>query len=201
MKHNIKELIESQKILPILRGDDTDDMISKAKALYDGGIKIIELNSKSPEYFKMTYEISKFMTVISGGIITSIQAQNALDCGACGISSPIFQMNLVKLSKDKHVPFITSASTANEAYEVWKSRVPLVKIYPVTPLGGVLYIKDLLRPMPFLKVIPLGNVKLEEVPQYIEAGAISVGVGRDFYESFTYNEITNRAKKILERLK
>jgi len=201
MKHNIKELIESQKILPILRGDDTDDMISKAKALYDGGIKIIELNSKSPEYFKMTYEISKFMTVISGGIITSIQAQNALDCGACGISSPIFQMNLVKLSKDKHVPFIASASTANEAYEVWKSRVPLVKIYPVTPLGGVLYIKDLLRPMPFLKVIPLGNVKLEEVPQYIEAGAISVGVGRDFYESFTYNEITNRAKKILERLK
>ena len=201
MNYNIIELIEQQKVLPILRGDDTQDMINKAKALFDGGIKIVEINSKSPDYYKIIYEVSKFMTVTAGGIITSLQAQNALNCGAGAISSPIFQMNLVKLSKDKHVTFIACASTANEAYNVWKSRVPFVKIYPVTPLGGTLYIKDMLRPMPFLKVIPLGNVKLEEVPSYIEAGAISVGVGRDFYEGFNYNEITSRAKSIIERLK
>lgn len=201
MNYNIIELIEQQKVLPILRGDDAQDIINKAKALFDGGMKIVEINSKSPDYYKIIYEVSKFMAVTAGGIITSLQAQNALNCGAGAISSPIFQMNLVKLSKDKHVTFIASASTANEAYNVWKSRVPFVKIYPVTPLGGILYIKDMLRPMPFLKVIPLGNVKLEEVPSYIDAGAISVGVGRDFYEGFNYNEITSRAKSIIERLK
>lgn len=200
MNYNIIDLVETQKILPILRGDNTRDIIDKAQALVEGGIDVLEVNSQSPDYYRMIYEISKFSKVCAGGIISSIQAQNALDSGAVAVSSPIFQMNLVKFSKDKHIPLIASASTANEAYNAWKARVPFVKIYPVTPLGGVLYIKDLLRPMPFLKVIPLGNVKLNEIKQYIDAGAVSVGVGRDLYEGYTYREITDRTRDIIERL-
>ena len=37
-------------------------------------------------------------------------------------------------------------------------------------MGGAMYVEDLLRPMPFLQVLPQGNVKLEEVPDYIKAG-------------------------------
>ena len=49
--------------------------------------------------------------------------------------------------------------------------------------------------------MPMGNIKLEEVPQYIEAGAAAVGVGRDLYKGFNFSEITNRTKKIMQKLK
>ena len=54
--------------------------------------------------------------------------------------------------------------------------------------------------MPFLKVIPQGNVKLDEVPEYINAGAAAVGVGRHLTSADSYTEIALRTKKLLEKL-
>ena len=68
-------------------------------------------------------------------------------------------------------------------------------------MGGVLYVEDLLRPMPFLKVLPQGNVKVHEVIDYINAGAVAVGVGRDLYQGYNYSEITKRAETLVKQLK
>lgn len=201
MNKNLMEILGEEKIYPIIRSKNEQEVIDTAKALVDGGIKIIEINVESPEVYSAINEVSKFATVCAGGIITSLQAQTALNCGAQILSSPIFQMNLVKITKDRQVPFIAGASTPNEAYNAWKARIPLIKLYPVTAMGGVLYVEDILRPMPFLKILPQGNVKLNEVTSYIKAGAFAVGVGRDFYEGRTYSEITNRAKSIVAELK
>ena len=110
-------------------------------------------------------------------------------------------MNMVKISKNKRIPFIAGASTANEAYNAWKSRIPLIKLYPTDAMGGVKYIEDILRQMPFLNLMPMGNIKLNEVVTYIRAGASAVGVGRDFYLGFTPKEITARTKEILSEVK
>lgn len=64
-----------------------------------------------------------------------------------------------------------------------------------------MYVEDLLRPMPFLNIMPLGNVKLSEVTSYIKAGASVVGIGRDLYDGYSLSEITQRAKKIVTELK
>ena len=64
-----------------------------------------------------------------------------------------------------------------------------------------MYIEDLLRPMPFLNVMPLGNVKVDEIQSYINAGASVVGIGRDLYDGLSLSEITNRAKKVIKELK
>ena len=109
-------------------------------------------------------------------------------------------MNLVKLSKDLKIPYIAGTSTANEAYQAWKSRIELVKLYPVTALGGPLYVEDLLRPMPFLNIMAQGNVKLSEVKSYIDAGAAVVGVGRDIYEGYSYSDITARVQEAISKL-
>lgn len=201
MNKNLMEILGEEKIYPIIRSKNEQEVIDTAKALVDGGIKIIEINVESPEVYSAIKEVSKFANVCAGGIITSLQAQTALNCGAQILSSPIFQMNLVKITKDRQVPFIAGASTPNEAYNAWKARIPLIKLYPVTAMGGVLYVEDILRPMPFLKILPQGNVKLNEVTSYIKAGAFAVGVGRDFYEGHTYTEITNRARNIVAELK
>ncbi len=198
--NDLIELLSQEKVFPVLRSSDPKKTIDTAKAIVDGGLSILEVNIENPAIFGAIEEISKFATVCAGGIITSIQAQAAIDVGAQVISSPIFQMNMVKISKDKKVPFIAGTSTANETYDAWKARVPLVKTYPITQLGGTTYLENMLRPMPFLNVLPLGSVKLSEIQAYLDAGAIAVGVGRDLCEGYSLGEITVRTRKIVEEL-
>ena len=201
MTKNLIQLLAEEKIFPIIRSNDPQKAIGIAKALIDGGIKVLEINVENPKIFSAIEEISKYANVCAGGIITSMQADASILSGAKILSSPIFSMNLLKLSKDKRIPFIAGTSTANEAYNAWKARIPLIKIYPITAMGGAMYVEDLLRPMPFLNIMPLGNVKLEEVRSYIDAGAKAVGVGRDLYDGYSYSEITARAKKVIKELK
>lgn len=201
MQENLIKKISKEKIYPIIRCSDAQSAIDTANALIEGGIKVLEINVENASLYQAIHEVSKNATVAAGGIITAQQAITAVDSGAEIISSPIFQMNMVKISKDKQIPLIACASTANEAYDAWKARVPLIKIFPAKALGGVLYIEDLLRPMPFLNIMPSGNILLEEVPDYIKAGAVAVGVGRSFYENSTLSEITKKAKDVIEKLK
>ena len=201
MTENLIKIISDEKIFPIIRCKDEKRTVEIAKALHAGGINVLEINIENPSIYSAIKEVSSFMHVCAGGIITSLQAYAAVKSGAQGISSPIFSMNLVRLSKDKGIPYIAGTSTANEAYAAWKARTPLIKLYPISALGGAMYLEDLLRPMPFLNILPLGNVKLDEVKLYIKAGAKAVGVGRDFYDGFTLQEITDRAKRIVEDLR
>lgn len=201
MSENYIEIIKQDKLFPIIRTKEPEEAIEISKALVEGGIRILEINVENPTLYKAIAEISKFATVCAGGIITSMQADAAFECGAKMIASPIFQMNMVKITKNKRVPFIAGASTANEAYIAWKSRIPLIKLYPADAMGGVQYIEDILRQMPFLSLMPMGNIKLSQAVTYIKAGATAVGIGRDFYQGFTPKEITSRTKEIMKEVK
>ncbi|MBO5447637.1 hypothetical protein J6A34_09045 [bacterium] len=201
MNINLIEKLKENKVLPIIRSGNKQDVIDTVRALVDGGLDMMEVNVENTDVFRAIEEISSEAIICAGGIITSIQAKAAMDAGAKVISSPIFQTNLLKISKDKQVPFIAGTSTANEAYNAWKCRIPVVKIYPITAMGGVQYIENLLRPMPFLNIIPQGNVQLNEIQSYINAGAIAVGVGRQLTKSESYSEITKRTKLLLEQIR
>ena len=201
MSDNYIQMIAEDKIYPIIRTADAEFAIQTAKALTDAGIRTVEINVEHPSVYEAIKEVSKFANVCAGGIITSLQADAAFESGAVMFSSPIFQMSLIKISKNKRVQFIAGATTANEAYNAWKSRIPLIKIFPTNAMGGVRYIEDILRQMPFLKLMPMGNIKLNEVVTYIKAGAVAVGVGRDFYQGFEPKAITARTRDIIKEIK
>jgi len=195
------EIMKSQRIFPVLRGHDKKKTVANAKALAKAGLEIIEINVDSPEIFEAIEEVSSDLIVCAGGIITALQAEVAFQAGAKVFSSPIFQANLLKISKSSKIPYIAGTTTANEAYEAWKSRIPLIKLYPITAMGGTMYLEDILRPMPFLNLMPAGNIKLSEVKDYINTGAVAVGVGRDIYEGSTPEQITARMHNFLKELK
>lgn len=201
MNINLIDKLSANKVLPIIRSNNVQNVIDTAHAIIEGGLDIIEITVENPQIFNAIQVLSKDAIICAGGIITSIQAQIAIDNGARIISSPIFQQNLVKVSKDKQVPLIAGTSTANEAYSAWKARIPLVKIYPAKAMGGADYIENLLRPMPFLNLIPQGEVEIDEIPEYIKAGAIAVGIGRNLTNASSYTEITGKVKRISELLK
>ena len=198
---NPMQILKEDKIYPIIRCSDRQKSVDIAKALIEGGIRVMEINLENSTIYEAIEEVSRDAIVCAGGVITSTQATLAFNSGAKIFSSPIFQINLIKISKNIGIPFIAGASTPNEAYNAWKARVPVIKIFPTSDMGGVNYVHDILRQMPFLNLMPLGGIKLEEVTDYIKLGVIAVGVGRDFYDGYSFSEITKRAKEIKEKLK
>ncbi|MBQ8847371.1 MAG: hypothetical protein IJ003_00325 [Candidatus Gastranaerophilales bacterium] len=191
--------IKNQKIYGIIREDDAQKAYEIARAYIEGGIKFIELNSP----LEVTQKISKFDNVIisQGGIITTAQAHKALEAGAKIISSPIFQTNLVRFASCYKAFLIPSVTTPNEAYNAWRSRMPLIKIYPVAEMGGVEYIREMVKPMPFLNLLPCGFVKIDEIQGYLKAGALAVGVGREFYGKDNYKDIVQTIKTTMEMVR
>ena len=201
MKINLIDALKKNKIFPIIRNTDSEEILRIAKALIAGGLKIIEINVGNSKTYNAIEKLSQDAIICAGGIITSVQAQIAIDCGAKIISSPVYSTSLVKISKDRQIPFIAGTSTANEAYQAWQARVPVVKVFPAAALGGFDYIKNILRPMPFLNVIAQGDIKLNEVKAYLDAGALAVGIGRNLIAGFSCEEITQRTKQLLDSLK
>lgn len=192
----ILEEIKNKKIYGIIREDDPEYSYEIARAYVEGGIKFIELNCP----VEVTKKVSQLDNVViaQGGIITTKQAHNALENGATIISSPIFQTNLVRLASCYKVFLIPSVTTPNEAYNAWKARMPLIKIYPVAEMGGVQYIEDLMKPMPFLNLLPCGFVKIDEIEGYLKAGSAAIGIGRELYAKNSYSEIVKTVKNVME---
>ena len=196
----IIDVIEKEKIYGIIREDDEKKAIEIASAYIDGGIKVIELNCP----LNATKEISskyKDIIIAQGGVITTQQAHKALEMGAKIISSPIFQTNLVRFSSCYQAFLIASVATPNEAYSAWQSRIPLIKVYPAAEMGGVEYIRELVKPMPFLNLLPCGFVKIEEIIPYLKAGAKAVGIGRELYAKTSYDEIVETARDVVEMVR
>lgn len=201
MSENYFEIIAEDRVYPIIRDKDPERTLETAQALINGGIRLLEINVETPAIYEVIKEVSKSAIVCAGGIITSTQADYAFKSGAQLFASPIFQTSMVKISKNLRIPFVAGTTTANEAYNAWKSRIQLIKIFPAEAMGGVQYIESILRQMPFLNLMPTGDIKLNNVVSYLNAGAAAVGVGRDFYCGFTPKEITQRAKEILIEVK
>lgn len=202
MKSNIIQEIAKNKIYAIVRTGSSDEALRISEALIAGGINIIEVASEHFSLIKAVKELSAIegTSVLAGGIITSIQAQEAINANAKMLVSPILQLNLVKLSTCYKIPLMATTTTPNETYKAWKYRVPLTKVFPTQAMGGVLYIKDLLRPMPFLNIVVAGGIRIDNFTDYIKAGVIAVGIGRDFYENLTPAEITKKAKLAISKL-
>ncbi|MCM1264595.1 MAG: bifunctional 4-hydroxy-2-oxoglutarate aldolase/2-dehydro-3-deoxy-phosphogluconate aldolase [Candidatus Gastranaerophilales bacterium] len=201
MNKNLIQMLSEEKLYPIIRQKDASKAEDIANALIDGGVKILEINVENSKIYDVISNVSKRATVCAGSIITTWQANAAFNAGAKMFSSPIFQMNMVKISKNIGVPFIAGATTANEAYNAWKARIPMIKIFPTTALGGVQYIEDILRQMPFLNILPMGNIRVDEISSYLEAGAVAVGIGRDLCDCDNLNEITAKTKQIFESIR
>lgn len=200
---NVIQKIIDEKVHAVIRVGDPERVIEIATALSEAGVKTIEIVIQNPEIIDVIHYLNSTedLTIMAGGIITQRQAQTVLNAGASVIVSPIFQMNLVRICQSNKKPLIMTATTPNEAYSAWKARTPLIKIYPTKPMGGAMYIEDMLRAMPFLNVIATGNINIEDVPQYLKAGASAVGIGRSLYKDASPSEIKRRATRMLELAK
>ncbi len=201
MQNPINEIID-KKIIAVIRAQTHQEAIEKATAMIRGGIKVFEITVENGYILPAISNLrdNNNVTVMAGGIITSERAGEAIESGAQAIISPVLQGSLTKYCLSKRIAHIATVSTPNEAYTAWKSRIPLIKIFPAKPMGQVEYIEDLLRPMSFLKLIPTGGISLDDCTEYLKVGAVAVGLGRCLYKDATLKEITERSKYVISKL-
>lgn len=196
------ESIYKNKIVAVIRAEEPAEAIEKVQAMTESGIRVFEVTVEKGIMLDAVERLRKSadITVMAGGVITSMRAMEAIQSGAQIIVSPVFQGSLLKFCLGMKTPHIATVSTPNEAYNAWKSRIPVIKIFPAKSMGEVEYIEDILRPMPFLNLMPSGGITIEDFDKYLKVGAVAVGLGRTLYKGASIKEIKERAKYVTEKL-
>ena len=190
------------KIVAVIRAEEPREALEKARVMREAGIKVFEITVEKGCMLPALGEIKALgdTVVMAGGVITALRAQEAVENGAQLIVSPVFQSGLAKYCLGNKIAHIATVSTPNEAYNAWKARIPIIKIFPAKPMGRIEYIEDMLRPMPFLNLMPSGGISLEDFKDYLDAGAVAVGMGRCLYKNASLEEIKERARYVLQAL-
>ncbi|HEX7902177.1 MAG TPA: bifunctional 4-hydroxy-2-oxoglutarate aldolase/2-dehydro-3-deoxy-phosphogluconate aldolase [Planctomycetota bacterium] len=172
------ETLYAEKIVVVLREKDPDLVRAKARAVYDGGLRVQEVTWTTPKAAELIKEFSKAgLGIIGAGTILELpDAKKAVAAGAKFLVSPVFTKAVAAYAKSKKIPYLPGCATAQECYTAWKAGCRPIKVFPAPTLGGPEFIRRLLAPMPFLELLPT-LIKVEEIPAYLAAGAKAVGIG------------------------
>ena len=142
----------------------------------------ITMNSKNAiQIIKKLSENNPDMNFGAGTVCTINDLKTALNSGASFIVSPILDLQVMSYCKVRDIPIFPGAFTPLEVYNAYKLGATAVKIFPATQLGPT-YIKDILNPLNYLKLLPTGGVSVDNVELFFKAGAIGVGMGSSLFD-------------------
>ncbi len=178
------DTILEARMVAILRLDDLSTAIPMAESLFNAGIRALEFtltNSNTPAVVRRirneSQDILSGNAVIGIGSVRSLEeAKIAIDSGAQFVVSPITSIPIIDYCKQNKVAVCPGAYTPTEIAMSWDAGADIVKVFPARNLGAQ-YIRDVLAPMPYLKLMPTGGVDLDTIASYFAAGAVAVGIG------------------------
>jgi 2-dehydro-3-deoxyphosphogluconate aldolase / (4S)-4-hydroxy-2-oxoglutarate aldolase len=180
----IKNLVARHRLVAIIRLDDLSNAVEISQALLDGGVYLQEYTLSNPAALDAIRTVRKQLPVFDsdeaaiglGSVRNLNEAEQALDCGAQFIVTPITKVAVIERCRAANVPIMPGAYTPTEIAAAWDAGATFVKVFPARNLGPG-YIKDVLAPMPYLKLMPTGGIDLNNMSAYFSAGASAVGIG------------------------
>jgi 2-dehydro-3-deoxyphosphogluconate aldolase/(4S)-4-hydroxy-2-oxoglutarate aldolase len=103
-------------------------------------------------------------------------ATASIDAGAQFVVTPTTSPAVIRACVARGTPILSGALTPTEALTAHEAGASMVKLFPAR-FGGPQYLRDILAPLPFLRIVPTGGVGAENARAYIDAGAVAIGVG------------------------
>lgn len=174
------KIIKETKLIAILRNADPNNILPIVKTLYKAGVRAIEVTMNSPKALESIELISNEMkgkvVVGAGTVLDAESARLAILSGATFILSPTVNKDTIRMSKKYGAVSIPGALTPTEILEAYEYGGDIIKVFPTTTMGPE-YIKDLQGPLPHIPLLPTGGVDLNNVEDFIKAGAVGVGLG------------------------
>lgn len=183
MSETTQETIERVGLIPVLRAKNVAQGRAVVEAMIAGGVTVVEVTMTVPGAVDLLKELKNAygdtLLLGSGTVTTADQAQATIDAGAEFVVSPSTHPAVIATTKKNGKISCPGALTPTEAITAWDAGADYVKIFPCSAVGGASYLKALLAPFPFLKIIPTGGVTLQTAESFIKAGARALGVGSD----------------------
>ena len=211
MVDKVQSLVARSRLVGIIRLDDLQDEVEIARALLDAGVKVLEFTLSNPAALEAIVAVRAAMDVFNSdeaaiglGSVRSIdEVDRAIAAGAQFIVTPITRPAVIEHCVAAGVPIMAGAYTPTEIATAWDAGASFVKIFPARNLGPS-YVKDVLAPMPFLRLMPTGGIDLNNMQAYFDAGAVAVGVGGNIIDARSvaardWRQVTAVAAQYVER--
>jgi 2-dehydro-3-deoxyphosphogluconate aldolase/(4S)-4-hydroxy-2-oxoglutarate aldolase len=177
--NTLKRLLECG-VVAVLRLPSADLLPDVARALIAGGVLGIEVTTSTPNAIdgiaRLAGEFGDQAIVGVGTVLDAQTCRHAIDAGAQYVVSPGYDEAVHQAAKAKGKLSMPGAMTPTEILRAWHAGADVVKVFPSTALGPA-YFRDVLAPLPFLKLMPTGGVDAKNVGEWIKAGAVCVGAG------------------------
>ncbi|MCL4641606.1 MAG: bifunctional 4-hydroxy-2-oxoglutarate aldolase/2-dehydro-3-deoxy-phosphogluconate aldolase [Pseudosphingobacterium sp.] len=175
---SILQHIKENQLVAIVRGADPKDILSIAEALYEGGIRLLEITMNSAEPLAAIEQVSNKLgdklIIGAGTVLDSTMAKDAIHAGAHFILSPILDKRVIETTKSLNRVSIPGAYTATEIYQAYQMGADIIKVFPATSPS---YLKDIAGPLPHIPLLPTGGITIDNIVDFKKAGAVGFGIG------------------------
>ncbi|MBA3692455.1 MAG: bifunctional 4-hydroxy-2-oxoglutarate aldolase/2-dehydro-3-deoxy-phosphogluconate aldolase [Acidobacteria bacterium] len=180
-KTEVIEKIREVGIIPVVRAGSHEEAQIVIKALIAGGINVLEVTMTIPNAVELIARLTgeyRNATVIGAGTVLDRQsAEKCIEAGAKFIVSPILDLETVSFCNENEIAVLAGALTPTEIFTAWKAGADLVKVFPVSAMGGISYLKAIKTVFPQIEFVPTGGINLENAVDYIKSGAFAIGMG------------------------
>ena len=215
MREKIIRAVEAEKIIAIVRGADPEQCVKVAQALYDGGIRLMEItyNQKDPASWQTTADtiaaIAKAfdgrMLVGAGTVTTPELVELTARSGGMYVISPNCNEAVIRRTLELGLVSMPGALTPTEVLAAHDAGADFVKLFPAGNLG-VAYAKAIMAPISHVKLLAVGGVNENNVADFLKAGMAGAGIGgnlanKQWIAEGRYDKITETAKALVAAVK
>ncbi|MFR9775677.1 bifunctional 4-hydroxy-2-oxoglutarate aldolase/2-dehydro-3-deoxy-phosphogluconate aldolase [Micromonospora sp. MS34] len=171
--------LAATRLLAVIRGTDPAAAVATGTALLAAGVRVVEVALTTPgacdAIAAIRADAPPGALVGAGTVLTPAAVADVAAAGAQFVVTPAV-VDSIGAAARRGLPVAAGALTPTEAYAAVRAGAVAVKLFPAS-LGGPAYLKALRDPFPDIPFVAVGGVGLADLPGYLAAGAIAVGVG------------------------
>jgi len=203
-KSEVIEKIRNTGIIPVIRADSHEKAQTIIKAIVAGGINVLEITMTIPNAVELikqlTSEYKSGVVIGAGTVLDKQTAEKCIEAGAKFIVSPILDLETVSFCNRSEIAALPGALTPTEIYSAQKAGADLIKIFPISAMGGVSYLKAVKTIFPQIEFVPTGGINLENAADYIKSRAFAIGIGGELTKGLE-TTITKNAQNLSNSIK
>ncbi|WP_341528178.1 bifunctional 4-hydroxy-2-oxoglutarate aldolase/2-dehydro-3-deoxy-phosphogluconate aldolase [Nostoc sp. UHCC 0302] len=200
--------LQKHRAIAVIRAPDFELGQQMAKAVAAEGMQLIEITWNSDRAGELISQLRWELPdcIIGTGTLFNVQQlHEAIAFGAQFLFTPHVDPAMIKAAVAKDIPIIPGALTPTEIVTAWNQGASCVKVFPVQAVGGADYIKSLQGPLGEIPLIPTGGVTLENAKEFLQAGAIAVGLSGELFPKKlvidrNWGAIAQQAKNLIQQL-
>ncbi len=202
----IKKITDSGLVV-VVRADNSDQAKKITEACLKGGAAAIEITYTVPGATKVIEDLvkdySQEIIIGAGTVLDSETARIAILAGAQYVVSPYLSRETLKLCNRYQIPCMPGVMTIEGVVEAMELGADILKVFPGEAFGPKI-IKAIKGPLPQANMMPTGGVSIDNVSEWIKAGAVAVGAGGSLIagaKNGDYASITKLAAEFVQKIK